>query len=144
MISRFKASFVILSLAGSAYASPASEEAMDYRTLQIKAMLCKEKYRGDSLKVDMGNLTPTEAYKNFLQCQGAVSTESKAVYKRVMAKTKGADAKKAVKDYQVAFMSYLDGLEPKAGEAQHQYTQRTSALESSLNTAKQRMDLELE
>lgn len=144
MISHFNASLVMLSIAGSAFASPASVEAMDYRTLQIKAMICKEKYRGDSLQVEMGNLTPADAYKNFLQCQGAVSTESKAVYKRVMSKTKGTDAKKAVKDYQVAFMSYLDGLEPKAGEAQYQYAQRTSALESALGTAKQRMDLELE
>lgn len=135
---------LFLGLNCSAYASPASDEAIAYGTLKIQAMICKEKYTGDRLKVELGEETPTQAYKNFLQCQSTVSSDSKAVYKKVLSKAKGADAKKAVKDYHVAFMSFLNGLDPKSGETKYAYSQRVSALESSLESAKQRMDLEIE
>ena len=144
MPTRFTLLCLLLGIGGSAYASPASDEAIVYGTLKMQAMICKEKYTGDRLKVELGEETPAQAYKNFLQCQSAVSSDSKSVYKKVLSKAKGADAKKAVKDYQVAFMSYLNGMDPKPEETKYQYSQRVSALESSLESAKQRMDLEIE
>lgn len=96
------------------------------------------------LKVGQGETTLQQAYGDFLSCRGAVSKASKEVYKKVLGKAKGSDAKKALKDYQVAFMTFLDGIDAKAGETKYDYSLRFSALEDNLSMAKRRLDLELE
>ncbi|WP_312531482.1 hypothetical protein [Comamonas sp.] len=44
----------------------------------------------------------------------------------------------------VAFMTFLDGIDAKAGETKYDYSLRFSALEDNLSMAKRRQDLELE
>ncbi|WP_429950480.1 hypothetical protein ACQYWY_02475 [Comamonas sediminis] len=146
MLSRFKVSLtcIFLVYAALAHASAASQEASAYETLKIKAMICKEEYMIGLLKAGQGETTLQQAYSDFLSCRGAVSKASKEVYKKVLGKAKGSDAKKALKDYQVAFMTFLDGIDAKAGETKYDYSLRFSALEDNLSMAKRRLDLELE
>ncbi len=146
MLSRLTLSLscVLFTYAGLSHASPASQEAFAWKTLKIKAMICKEEYTIGRLQANQGETTPQQAYSDFLDCRTAVLQASKNVYQKVLGKAKGSDAKKAVKDYQVAFMTFLDGIDPQAEETKYAYALRLSALESKLSTAKQRLDLELE
>ena len=125
-------------------ASPASDEAEAYTITEIRSKTCRQIYELGALKASQGEVTPTDAYREFLECQGKLTKEAKSTYKKVIAKAKGSDAKKAVKDYQVALLSLIDGLDPKESESKYQYSQRISSLESSLSAAKQRMHIELD
>lgn len=134
---------LVAALAGFAHAGPAADAAAHYEVVQIKGQTCRAQYELGALRAQNGSTTAAEAYKEFLGCKNAVVNEAKATYSKVLGKLRTADGKKALKDYQVALMSYLEGIEPKNGETNGQYSGRMAALEGAMSSAWQRLQLEL-
>lgn len=130
-------------LASPAFASPAGDAASGYELVSIKLRNCRSTHRLGVLQSELGKVSAEDAYRTFLGCKAEVTKEAKAVYSRVLAKVKSSDGKKALKDYQVALMSAVEGMEPKANELKIHFDQRTAALDASIEKAWQRLQLEL-
>lgn len=119
------------------------ELAGGYRVAKIRLSLCRTIYETGALKVESGAATPVEAYKEYLACTSEASKLAKETYNKLLPRLKKPDARNALKDLQVAYMSALESGEPKDGELKIHYRQRLAALDEKLEAALQRLQLEL-
>lgn len=131
------------SVGGAAMAGPAADEALGYEVVHIKIKGCRTKRELGMLRAETGQISAADAYREFLACKSGVTQDAKAVYAKVLKLLKSSDAKKALKDHQVAVMSSIEGMDPTGGELKSQYNRRVGSLDAVVETTWQRLQLEL-
>lgn len=124
-------------------AETASEAATSYESVNIRRTTCRIVLRSGELKAQLGEATAADGYREFLKCQRDVEADAKASYARVSAKLKTAAARSALKEYQAAVLTALAGNDSKTGETERMRTQRQGALDEKVESAWQRLQLEL-
>lgn len=123
------------------WAETAKEMADDYGLVRINAKICRAKYEVGVLNTQTGATSAEEAYSEFLTCKTGVTKQAKAIYTRLLPRLKTADAKRDLKDFQVALMTSIETGEPRDGELKIQYQQRHSAMDARIEDAWQRLQL---
>lgn len=127
----------------AAHAGPAADAALGFEVVHIQIKTCRSTYELGALRAETGQVAAADAYREFLGCKAKVSKDAKAVYSKVLAAVKSSDAKKALKEHQVALMSSIEGMEPKNSELKIHYSQRTAVLDAAVESSWQRLQLEL-
>jgi len=122
-------------------AETAKEMADDYGLVRINAKVCRAKYEVGALNTQTGATSGQEAYGEFLTCKTGVIKQAKAIYTRLLPRLKTADAKRDLKDFQVALMTSIETGEPRDGELKIHYQQRHSAMDARIEDAWQRLQL---
>jgi len=79
---------------------------------------------------------------NWIACIRQGKTTAKASFDLVLPTLKKIKAKEALKSYQVAFMTAVDGIAPGPSERQISYEQRQQSLEGKLTEAWARFEVE--
>jgi hypothetical protein len=142
---KYAVTFLSVAFATATFAqnTTASEPVWEYGVVEIRLKTCRSTYTLGALRVQSGQQTPHDAYADFLKCRSSAETEAKAIYSRLNSKTKKANARAALKDYQATLMTAINTLDPKDGETNSAYSARTSDIDGRLEALKQRYLLEL-
>lgn len=124
-------------------ATAATDDSMSYETVRIKIRLCKSQYGLAAAESSNDQEAAKETYKKYLSCKTEVSNDAKSEYAKYNKKIKTSDGKKALKAFQIALMSQLDGIEPRSGERVYQYEERQAQLQTNVEAAWQALQIEL-
>jgi hypothetical protein len=131
----------VLALSAGACASHAGPiTAQDYQLMKASLDLCRTQFRiaarqsGDALKAQV---------EKAMQCSADAKNTAKETYDAAVKDMKNADAKAALKDYQIAVNTAIAGLVPNDGENDLRYLRRLQALDEKIDQAWQRLALEL-
>jgi hypothetical protein len=142
----------LLAGANLTYAGDADREAPDksYRSSVYLALIsCRTTMTHESLLAErrqLGLPDDPEHDKNFKKsfpdCVRDQKIEVKKSFDSVLKVAKKAKAKEALKSMQVSFVLAIDGLRPDPGELKILYAQRQKALETKIDEAWARYELE--
>ena len=120
-------------------AAPSPIEAYHSWT-QISLLLCTITEKTEQLSAETD--TPIEPEKSLSTCIKKHSDEAKAELNSAIKTLKNNNTQEALKNYHVAFITALKGIEPGFDERKITYSQRQQMLTDKVNEAWARFDIE--
>lgn len=109
----------------------------DYLLSELTFKKCLSQAELDALRGTSGG------YEAFLKCKAEAKQLADVGYKSTLKKLKAAGGKTALKEFHTAFMTRIESSEAKDGELAIQYNNRMAALDEKVETAQQKLLLEL-
>lgn len=135
--------FASVLLTFSAHAATAQDIVGEYFIARITVTTCRLTYTLGAQKSNAGEITAKDAYLEYLTCKSDLEKSTKSTYSKLLPKIKSATGKAALKDFQISLMTSIEGSEPRSDERKSQYEGRISALDEKVESAWQRLQLEL-
>lgn len=149
-LSKLFSAIAIATVAAASWAQSAPSENVsfkqvdDYRSKTFAGMtFCSIVVETMLLNTESGRDSYGNGLAKVVDCVRSNKEQSQEKLKQALEEVKTPAAKEALKNYHIAFMTALDGLEPGMGERRYAYEVRTQQLRGELQKAWNRFELEL-